>query len=70
MLNTKKSVTLSGTSTIDGTPVANMYASMTEDGGFSTNVSVANRELYAAHGDEVQADIAAFGTLAYALLSE
>ncbi|MDU5106539.1 MULTISPECIES: hypothetical protein [unclassified Clostridium] len=62
MLNTNKSITLSGTSVIDGIQVAYMSATVATDGGNGANVNktITNQEIYNANKAQVRADIAEF----------
>lgn len=62
MLNTNKSITLSGTSVIDGIQVAYMSATVATDGGNGANVNktITNQEIYNANKVQVRADIAEF----------
>ena len=62
MLNTNKSITLSGTSVIDGIQVAYMSATVATDGGNGANVNktITNQEVYNANKVQVRADIAEF----------
>lgn len=69
MLNTTRVVSLNGTSSIDGNPVANMTASITGN-DFNESKSIYNFNLYKEHKDEVEADIAEFKALADKLLAE
>lgn len=62
MLNANKSITLSGTSVIDGIQVAYMSATVATDGGNGANVNkiITNQEVYNANKVQVRADIAEF----------
>ena len=65
MLNTTSSKQLSGTSTIDNVIVANMYATINEDGNININKTITNQELYVANKEEVRKDMSDFEDLVY-----
>lgn len=77
MLEAKKSITLTGTSTIEVTtaegiqtvPVAYMSASI-PDGGTQPNVTktLQNRELYLTNKEQVKADMDEFEDMAWNLV--
>ncbi|MDE7436659.1 MAG: hypothetical protein K2N01_12690 [Lachnospiraceae bacterium] len=65
MLNTAKSISISGTSIIDGKPAASMSATIPAGGNVSINTYIQDRELYDANKTEIQTDIAEFNALVY-----
>ena len=66
-LKTKKSISLTGTSTIGDVQVAYLNATIDQEGnGANTvNQSIQNQALYDANKKEVRADIAEFQQLLY-----
>ncbi|MDE5158198.1 hypothetical protein [Lacticaseibacillus paracasei] len=66
-LKTKKSISLTGTSTIGDVQVAYLNATIDQEGnGANTvNQSIQNQALYDANKKEVRADIAEFQKLIY-----
>lgn len=65
-LTTKKNVTITGVSTIEGQQVAYFNATIPQDeGNSSINRSVTNQELYEANRTEVRADERAFQDKVY-----
>lgn len=66
MLKTTKSITLNGTSEIDGQPVVNLSATIPDNTGVG-NISqyVQNTELYDANKAAVRKDIRDFQDLVY-----
>ena len=65
MLNTTTSKNISGTSTIDNITVANMYATINENGNISINKTILDQNTYASNKDEVKKDMADFDELVY-----
>lgn len=65
MLNTVKSISISGSSIIDGKTAASMSATIPAGGNVSISTYIQDRELYDANKTEVHADIATFNTLVY-----
>ena len=65
MLNTTSSKQFSGTSTIDNVVVANMYATINEDGNININKTITNQELYVANKEDVRKDMNDFEDLVY-----
>lgn len=62
MLKLNKTISITGESVIDGTPVAYMTANMSEDGGSSTgiNKTITNKEIYEANKVEARKDMRDF----------
>lgn len=70
MLTITKTQNINGTSRINDVDVANMYATINENGEVSINKNVFNYEVYKANMSEVQADMIEFETKVYAMQSE
>jgi hypothetical protein len=72
MLSTTKTISLNGTSTVqvDGKDVVamTMNASINENGSFSVNKFIQNKEVYLANKEKVDTDYTAFETYANGLL--
>ncbi|MFR4161780.1 MAG: hypothetical protein ACLT0R_04185 [Paraclostridium sordellii] len=68
MLNTNKTITISGTSTIDGQTVVYMSASLSTDGTTQENLSktVQNQEVYNKNKEAIRKDMRDFEDLVYA----
>ncbi|CEQ20818.1 hypothetical protein [Paraclostridium sordellii] len=68
MLNTNKTITISGTSTIDGQIVVYMSASLSTDGTTQENLSktVQNQEVYNKNKEAIRKDMRDFEDLVYA----
>ncbi|CEQ27115.1 hypothetical protein [Paraclostridium sordellii] len=68
MLNTNKTITISGTSTIDGQVVVYMSASLSTDGTTQENISksVQNQELYSKNKEAIRKDMRDFEDVVYA----
>lgn len=68
MLKTSKSITINGTSTIEGQIVVYMNASLSTDGSTnaSINKNISNQELYNLNKDEVRKDMRDFEDLVFA----
>lgn len=68
MLNTNKTITISGTSSIDGQVVVYMSASLSTDGSTQENInkSVQNQELYSKNKVAIRKDMRDFEDLVYA----
>ncbi|MDU1404226.1 MAG: hypothetical protein E6920_20230 [Clostridium sp.] len=68
MLNTNKTITISGTSTIDGQIVVYMSASLSTDGTTQENLSktVQNQEVYNKNKEAIRKDMRDFENLVYA----
>ncbi|CEP79295.1 Uncharacterised protein [[Clostridium] sordellii] len=68
MLNTDKTITISGTSSIDGQVVVYMSASLSTDGSTQENInkSVQNQELYSKNKVAIRKDMRDFEDLVYA----
>lgn len=68
MLETKKSQIINATSSVmeSGVKVnvASMYASLDDNGNRNESCTIINQELYEKYHDDVEADIAAFKTMA------
>lgn len=67
MLKTSKSITINGTSTIEGQIVVYMNASLSTDGSTnaSINKNISNQELYSLNKDEVRKDMRDFEDLVF-----
>ena len=74
MLNTTTSKQFSGTSTvknagtkgtIENVVVANMYATINEDGNININKTITNQKVYVEHKEEVEKDMRDFEDLVY-----
>ena len=74
MLNTTTSKNFSGTSTIknagttgtiENVVVANMYATINEDGNININKTITNQKVYVEHKEEVEKDMSDFEDLVY-----
>ncbi len=70
MLKTTKSITLNGTSQINGELAATMYATINSDGGSNQNSTIVNSVLYESNKSEVRSDFAAFNEKFYELQDE
>lgn len=68
MLNTSKSITISGHSIIQGQVVAYMSANLSTDGNTNESLSknIQNQSLYDANKEEVRKDMRDFEDLVYA----
>ncbi|CEN77453.1 hypothetical protein [Paraclostridium sordellii] len=68
MLNTNKTITISGTSSIDGQVVVYMSASLSTDGTTQENLSktVQNQEVYNKNKEAIRKDMRDFEDLVYA----
>lgn len=68
MLNTNKTITISGTSTIDGQIVVYMSASLSTDGTTQENLSktVQNQEAYNKNKEAIRKDMRDFEDVVYA----
>ena len=68
MLNANKTITISGTSTIDGQTVVYMSASLSTDGTTQENLSktVQNQEVYNKNKEDIRKDMRDFEDLVYA----
>lgn len=68
MLNSNKTINLSGTSSIDGQVVVYMSASLSTDGSTQENInkSVQNQELYSKNKVAIRKDMRDFEDLVYA----
>ncbi|CEO07670.1 hypothetical protein [Paraclostridium sordellii] len=68
MLNTNKTITISGTSTIDGQIVVYMSASLSTDGTTQENLSktVQNQEVYNKNKEAIRKDMRDFEDVVYA----
>lgn len=61
MLQTTQSISLNGSSTIDGTSVVNFSTNLSADQAYSSiSMQIVNMELYKANKDNVRADRDAF----------
>lgn len=67
MLNTSKSITISGQSIIEGQVVSYMSANLSTDGNTNESLSknIQNQSLYEANKDEVRKDMRDFEDLVY-----
>jgi len=67
MLNTSKSITISGQSIMDGQVVAYMTANLSTDGNTneSINKNIQNQTLYDANKEAVRKDMRGFEDLVY-----
>ena len=74
MLNTTTSKQFSGTSTvenarttgtIDNVVVANMYATINENGNININKTITDQKAYVEHTEEVEKDMRDFEDLVY-----
>lgn len=67
MLNTNKTITISGTATIEGQIVVYMNASLSTDGSTNENINknINNQTLYEANKVEVRKDMRDFEDLVY-----
>ena len=72
MLKINKSITLSGTSGIDGQMVVYMTASLNTDGSTNANINknITNQELYDANKLEIRKDMAKFEEEVYKVEDE
>ena len=72
MINNVKSITLNGSSLVNGVQVAWMSATISSDGGAGANVNktITNQELYNSNKVEVRADITSFEEQVYKLEDE
>lgn len=72
MLSKSKTISVNGSSTVtvDGKDVVamTMNASINENGSFSVNKYIQNKEVYLANKDSVDSDYTAFETYANGLL--
>ncbi|CEQ17588.1 hypothetical protein [Paraclostridium sordellii] len=68
MLNTNKTITISGTSTIDGQIVVYMSASLSTDGTTQENINkvVQNQDLYNKNKEAIRKDMRDFEDVVYA----
>lgn len=68
MLNTNKTINISGTSSIDGQVVVYMSASLSTDETTQENInkSVQNQELYSKNKEAIRKDMRDFEDLVYA----
>ncbi|AUN14105.1 hypothetical protein [Paraclostridium sordellii] len=68
MLNTNKTINISGTSSIDGQVVVYMSASLSTDGTTQENInkSVQNQDLYSKNKEAIRKDMRDFEDLVYA----
>lgn len=68
MLNTSKSITISGQSIMEGQVVAYMSANLSTDGNTSECISknIQNQTLYDANKEDVRKDMRDFEDLVYA----
>lgn len=68
MLNTNKTITISGTSTIDGQTVVYMSASLSTDGTTQENINkvVQNQDLYNKNKEAIRKDMRNFEDAVYA----
>ena len=65
MLNVTTSKQFSGTSTIDNVVVANMYATINENGNININKTITDQKAYINHREEVEKDMSDFEELVY-----
>mgnify|MGYP003370744519 CR=1 FL=1 len=67
MLKINKTISISGTSEIDGQVVVYMNASISTDGNTNANInkSIANQELYSANKADIREDMKQFETEVY-----
>ena len=65
MLNVTTSKQFSGTSTIDNVVVANMYATINENGNININKTITDQKAYINHKEEVDKDMSDFEDLVY-----
>lgn len=65
MLNVTTSKQFSGTSTIDNVVVANMYATINENGNININKTITDQKAYINHKEEVEKDMSDFEELVY-----
>ena len=65
MLQTTASKQFSGTSTIDNVVVANMYATINENGNININKTITDQKAYVEHKEEVEKDMSDFEDLVY-----
>ena len=67
MLNTNKTINISGNSVIDGQVVVYMNASLSTDGSTNENINknINNQTLYEANKGEVRKDMRDFEDLVY-----
>lgn len=65
MLNTTISKNFSGTSTIDNIIVANMYATISENGNVNINKTITDQKMYAKNKETVEKDMSDFDELVY-----
>lgn len=72
MLQTKKSTSLTGSSTIDGQQVIYLSANITTETAGNTNInqSITNQDLYRANLSECRKDINDFQTKVWAIEDE
>ena len=68
MLNANKTITISGTSTIDGQTVVYMSASLSTDGTTQENINkvVQNQDLYNKNKEAIRKDMRNFEDAVYA----
>lgn len=65
MLNVTTSKNFSGTSVIDNVAVANMYATINENGNININKTITDQKAYVNHKEEVEKDMSDFEELVY-----
>lgn len=65
MLNVTTSKNFSGTSVIDNVAVANMYATINENGNININKTITDQKAYINHKEEVEKDMSDFEELVY-----
>ena len=65
MLNVTTSKNFSGTSVIDNVAVANMYATINENGNININKTITDQKAYVNHKEEVEKDMSDFEEMVY-----
>lgn len=65
MLKVTTSKSFSGSSMINGSQVANMYATVNEVGSITINKTIMDQNAYAKNKEEVEKDMADFDALIY-----
>lgn len=65
MLNTTTSKNFSGTSTIDNIIVANMYATISENGNVNINKTITDQKAYINNKELVEKDMSDFDEFVY-----
>ena len=65
MLQTTTSKQFSGTSTVENVVVANMYATINENGNININKTINDQKAYVEYKEEVEKDMSDFEYLVY-----